>query len=255
MAIETVLGTNTKLVLVSQSHGSVRVPLNQNFDYTPRYTSKTIFEFDRTDAAINISLFEGADVRFEYLDTASKLVDAAVNDADPAADIVVDDPADYKEINIFANVKNSLGVIFQSVLAKGVRIKGSATTEPVREESRITREGDALNVLRVKGGAIEYTRALTTASTAFDQGAANDGTDKVTDEITTPGSSIVILDNDPELLASGERYLLVLVNGTDNDSLDTPYALVFSGTGNKTVTVTPAIGNADVLELFTVYIP
>lgn len=255
MAIETVLGTNTKLVLVSQSHGSVRVPLNQNFDYTPRFTSKTIFEFDRTDAAINISLFEGADVRFEYLDTASKLVDAAVNDVDPDADVVVDNPAEYKEISIFANVKNSLGVIFQSVLAKGVRIKGSATTEPVREESRITREGDALNVLRVKGGAIEYVRAQTLLSTTFDQGVANDGVDKVTDEITTPGSSIVIIDNDPEMLASGVRYLLVLINGTDNDSLDSPYTVAFSGAGFKTVTVTPAITVADVLELFTVYIP
>lgn len=255
MAIETVLGTQTKLVLVSQTHGSIRVPLNQRFDYTPRYTSRTIFEFDREDAAINISLFEGADIAFEYLDTESKLVDAAVNDADPGADVVVDNPAAYKEVNVFLNIKNSAGVIFQSVLAKGVRIKASATTEPVREESRITREGDALNVLRVKGGAIEYTRALTTASTAFDQGTANDGEDTVTDEITTPGSSIFTLDNDPELVDDPKRYLLALVNGTDNDSLDSPYTIAFSGTGNKTVTVTPAITNGDVFELFTVYIP
>ena len=98
MSIETIYGTSAKLSLVSQQHGSVRVPLNQNFDYTPRFSSKTIFEFDRTDAALVVSLFEGADVRFEYLDTESKLVDSCINDVDPASAIVVDDPATYSEI-------------------------------------------------------------------------------------------------------------------------------------------------------------
>ena len=136
------------------------------------------------------------------------------------------------------NIKNSLGNIFQAVLAKGVKIKGSATTEPVRDESRITRDGEALNVLRIKGGAIEYARGLATGSTAFDQSTANAASDYVTDEVTTPGSSIVTLANEPELLASGKRYLLVLLNGTDIVSLDAPPALVFSGTGNKMVTLT-----------------
>ncbi|MEQ1678742.1 MAG: hypothetical protein ABL876_18745 [Chitinophagaceae bacterium] len=253
MAIETVLGTNSKLVLVSQSHGSIRVPLNQNFDYTPRYTSKTVFEFDRTDAAISISLYEGTDVRFEHLDTDSKLVDAAINDVDPASAVVVDDPSDYKELNVFLNIKNSLGVIFQSVLAKGVRIKGSATAEPVRDESRITREGEALNVLRVKGGAIEYSRAKTATSTAFAQANANDGSDTDTDEVTTPGSSEYDLANVPETLASGKKYLLALLNGTDIESLDNPPTLVFTGT--QTVRITPALGATDVFELFTVYQP
>lgn len=256
MSIETILGTSTKLVLVSQTHGSVRVPLNQNFDYTPRFTSRTIFEFDRSEAAINVSLFEGADVRFEYLDTESKLVDAMVNDTDPAATIVADNPSDYNEITVYANVKNSLGVIFQSVLAKGVRIKGSATTETTREESRVTREGDALNVLRIKGGAIEYSRALKSGSTAFPQGAANDGADTVR---TDTGTSTYDLANTPEdVKVSAEvtrKYLVALINGTDNDSLDTPYGIAFSGTGNKTVTITPALGANDVFELFTVYIP
>lgn len=253
MAIETILGTNTKLVLVSQAHGSIRVPLNQNFDYTPRFTDKTIFEFDRSEAVLVVSLFEGADVRFEYLDTDSKLVDAAINDVDPDSSLVVDDPATYSTVNIFANVKNSLGKIFQAVLAKGVVIKGSATTETTRDESRITREGDALNVLRIKGGAIEYTRALDGASTAFAQGAANDGTDKTS--VTALGVTTYTLDNTPEDVGGGKQYLYALVNGTDNDSLDAPYVITFSGVGDKDVTITPALGANDVFELFTVYIP
>lgn len=256
MSVEVIYGFNTKLSLVSQTHGAIRVPLNQNFDYTPRFTAKTIFEFDRLDAALIVSLFEGADIRFEHLDTDSKLVDAAVNDQNPGAAIVEDDPSNYKEINIFLNTKNSLGKIFQCVIAKGVRLKGSATTEPVRDESRITRDGESLNVLRIKGGAMEYNRALTATSTAFAQGSANDATDVVSDESTTPGSSIVTLTNAPEVIPStGTRYVLILLNGTDISLLDSPPTVAFSGTGNKKVTVTPAITDTDVLEIFSVYIP
>jgi type III secretion system FlhB-like substrate exporter len=255
MSIETIYGTNAKLSLVSQQHGSIRVPLNQNFDYTPRFTSKTIFEFDRTDAALVVSLFEGADVRFEYLDTESKLVDSCINDVDPASAIVVDDPATYSEINIYLNIKNSLGKIFQSVLAMGVKVKGSATTEPVRDESRITRDCEALNVLRIKGGAIEYTRAKTAASTAFAQGTANNSTDVVAAPSSPVGSSIVTLAHEPEVARNTNRYLVILLNGTDISEMDSPPTVVFSGVDNTTVTVTPNLEVTDVLELFTVYIP
>ena len=253
MAIETIFGTQTKLVLVSQTHGSIRVPLNQNFDYTPRFTARSIFEFDRLDAAVSISTYEGADVRFEHLDTDSKLVDSAIGDQDPAATIVLDDPSNYKEIQMFANIKNSLGIIFQCVLAKGVKIKGSATTTPVREESRVTRDGEALNVQRIKGGAIEYTRALDATSTAFDQGAANDGTDSVA--VTASGVTTYNLTNTPEFFVNGKFYLLALVNGTDNDALDSPYTIELGGLAGKTVIISPALGVNDVFELFTVYSP
>jgi hypothetical protein len=255
MSIETIYGTNAKLSLVSQQHGSIRVPLNQNFDYTPRFTSKTIFEFDRTDAALVVSLFEGADVRFEYLDTESKLVDSCVNDVDPASTVVVDDPSTYSEINIYLNIKNSLGKIFQSVFAKGVKVKGSATTEPVRDESRITRDCEALNVLRIKGGAIAYTRAKIAASTAFAQGGANNSTDVVAAASDPVGSSIVTLAQAPEVVRGTDRYLLVLLNGTDISEMDTPPTVVFSGVDNTTVTITPKLEATDVIELFTVYIP
>ena len=256
MSIETIYGYNAKLSLVSQTHGSIRVPLNQNFDYTPRFTSKTIFEFDRLQAALIVSLFEGADVRFEYLDTTSKLTDSAINDVDPASSVVIDDPTDYKEVQMYLNIKNSLGKIFQSVFVQGAKIKGSATTEPVRDESRITRDGEALNVLRIKGGAILYTRAITSTSTAFAQGSANDATDTTSDEVTTPGSSIVTLTQDPEIVNNtGNRYLAILLNGTDISEMDVPPTVAFSGTGNKKITLTPALGNTDVLEVFSVYIP
>jgi hypothetical protein len=257
MAIETVLGKQTKIHLVSQSYGAVRVPLNQNFDYTPRITSKSIFEFDRLDAALNITNFEGSDVRFEYLDSSSKLVDSSINNLSPIASITVDDPASYAEFQIFLNVKNSAGAIFQSVLAYGVRVKGSATTENVTDESRITREGDALNALRVKSGAIEYTRAKTVASTAYDQALANGNSHIDTDTTESMGSSTYALANPPELIPplSTKRYLLALINGTDNTLLDAPYTIGFSGTGNKTVTITPQLTNTDVFELFSVYIP
>jgi len=157
---ETVVGTRTKLELVSQSHGAVRVPLAQSFDYTPRFTERTIFEFDNNEAALVVSTFDGSDVRFDYLDSDSNLVDSMLNDLDPTSSIVTHDPSVLREIQIILNIRNENGKIFQSVIAKGVRIRGVASTEPVREESTITIDGAATNVLRLKGGALEYNRIL-----------------------------------------------------------------------------------------------
>ena len=150
---ETIVGTRTKLELVSKTHGIVRVPLAQSFDYTPRYDERTIFEFDNAEAALVVTSYNGAEVRFDYFDSDSKLVDAVLQDIDPGSTITVHDPSVLKAIHTILNVRNEDGKIFQSILAKAIRIRGVAATEPVREESRITVDGTATNVLRVKGAA------------------------------------------------------------------------------------------------------
>ena len=244
---ETIVGTRTKLELVSETHGSVRVPLNQNFDYTPRFTERVIFEFDNDEAALIVSSFDGVDIRFDYLDSDSKLVDAALNDLDPGASVTVMDHSTLKSLNIFLNVKGEDGVIFQSILAKGVRVKGAATTEPVREESSVTIDGTATNVLRVKGAAILYTRILhdTPDVSVFLQGSLNSSVDK--NFPANPGPYTVAFDETAVNLGGGEYALLVLKNDEIADTAD--YTLTAA---DITLTAEPA--DTDVWEVYTTYI-
>ena len=159
--MELIQGVRTKVVLTSLTKGAVRVPLAQSFNYTPKITQRDINEFDNLEVAQIITSFDGVDISFDYLDSNSKLVDAMFADVDPASAVVLDDPSNYKMVNVFANMKGiDTGLIVSSVLAKACRAKGSPYTEPVKEEAKVTRDLAGTNVIKVKGAAILYTRIL-----------------------------------------------------------------------------------------------
>jgi hypothetical protein len=251
MSINFVVGTRTLLELVSQTHGAVRVPLAQNFDYTPAFEERRIFEFDTADAVAIVTNFNGVDVAFNHYDSDSKLVDAMINDLDPAGTAIADDPSQYKGVTILLNVRSKdTNKIFQSILVKNVNLTGAAASEPVREEAQIARSGTGTNVLRIKGAAIEYNRALRAASTAFAQGVANSHADVVATlnvdvyEFDVTNTPQVVSAASPDL--DGESLIYVLKNGS-----------VYTGATItiKTVSI-PAVdfGANDVFEVYTTYI-
>jgi len=247
---ETVVGTRTKLELVSKSHGIVRVPLAQSFDYTPRYDERTIFEFDNSEAALVVTSYNGAEVRFDYFDSDSKLVDAMLQDIDPGSTITVHDPSVLKGIHTILNVRNESGKIFQSILAKAIRIRGVAATEPVREESRITVDGTATNVLRVKGAGLLYSRILadSPAGSVYLQAVPpNSDTDQ--NFPASPGPYVITFNKNAELVeiqGVSKRDIMVLKNGVEVTTGYTISATQF------TVSTTPAA--TDVWEVFTAYL-
>jgi len=168
--METIQGVRTKLELVSYSHGSVRVPLAQAFNYTPKITARTINEFDNLEAAMIVTTYDSTDVTFDYFDSDSNLVDAMFADSSPAASIVVDDPSDYRRVYLMANVKAlNTGKIFASVIAKACVAKGAPYTEPVLEEAKVTRDLTGTNCIKIKGAAMHYQRMLANSTTAFQQ--------------------------------------------------------------------------------------
>ena len=204
--MDTIQGVRTKVVLVSFGHGAIRVPLQQTFNITPRFTERTINEFDNLEPVQIVTTYEAVDCTFEYLETDSKLVDAAINDQDPAAAIVVDDPSSYQPVTIFANSKSlTSGKIFAGTLIKGCMAKGSPYTEPVKEERRVTRDFTGLNVLNIKGGGVYYQRMVSNAP-AFAQGASNAYADLTfsSNKVTNAKDALVI---------NGNYYMLVLKNG------------------------------------------
>ncbi len=244
---ETVVGTRTKLELISQTHGSIRVPLNQNFSYTPTFTERTIFEFDNPEAALVVTSFDGADIQFDYLDSDSKLVDAALNDLDPGAAVTVHDPSVLKEVNIVVNVRGEDGLIFQSVLAKGVRISGITSAEPVREESSITVDGAATNVLRLKGAALLYSRVLanTPDASVYDQIIPPNSSTDQNFAVSTPFK--ITLDKTAVAIdEAGTLAVLVLKNGE-------PVTTGFTVTSTEFTVDDPGPLDTDVWELITAY--
>ena len=251
MGLNFIVGTRTLLEIVSQTHGAVRVPLAQNFDYTPSFEERRIFEFDTADAVAIVSNFNGVDIAFTHYDSDSKLIDAMINDLDPAGTAITDDPSQYKSVTVLLNIRSKdTNKIFQSVLVQGLNLTGAAASEPVREEGQIARSGAGTNVLRIKGAAIEYNRALRTASTAFAQGAANSHADVVaTLDVTVYKFSVI---NTPQIVNAanpdldGESIIYVLKNGVE---------YVGATVAAKVVSIPKDdFGANDVFEVFTAYV-
>lgn len=205
--MDTIQGLRTKVVLVSFSHGAIRIPLQQSFNITPRFTERTINEFDNLEPALIVTTYEAVDCSFEYLDSDSKLVDAAVNDQDPGAAFVVDDPSAYQPLTVFANHKSlTSGLIFASTIVKGCMAKGSPYTEPVKEEMRVTRDLSGLNSLNIKGAGIYYQRMVSSAP-AYSQSVPPN----VYADHSFVGKSVHNAKD--ALLYNGSYALLVLKNG------------------------------------------
>jgi len=245
--MESIQGVRTKLVLVSGSHGAIRVPLAQSLNYTPRLTERTINEFDNLEAAMVVTTFDGVDITFDYLDSDSNLVDASFADADPSGDVIIDDPSNYKMVHVFANMKGlETGKIFASILAKNCRAKGSPYTEPVKEEARITRDLSGTNVLKVKGGAILYSRILTAVPdvSVYDQAIPPNAYADLNMAVSTP--FVATLAQSGEDLGGGKFYLWCLKNGVEVTTGFTVTATTF------TAADTPV--DTDVWELYTVYL-
>lgn len=245
---ETVVGTRTKLELISESHGAVRVPLAQSFDYTPNFEERKIFEFDNDEAILVVTNFDGVDIRFDYLGSDSKLVDAMLNDLDPGATVTQHDPSTLKEILTLLNVRDENGLIFQSVLAKGVRIKGVASTEPVREESTITVDGGATNVLRFIGAGLLYTRILANVPDAsvYDQSIPpNSRTDA-----NFPGSTPFKITLDETAVAIDEAGTLSVIVRKNGEEVDTGFTV----SSTEFTVDDPGPTDTDIWEVVTAFI-
>lgn len=248
--MELIQGVRTKVVLVSDTHGAVRVPLAQSFNYTPKMTERNINEFDNLEVAQVITTYDGSDVTFDYLDSDSKLVDAMFADVNPASTAVLDDPSNYKLVTVFANMKGiDTGKIVSSVLCKACRAKGSPYTEPVKEEAKVTRDLSATNTIKVKGAAILYTRIhLATGYSGYSQAIPpNAYTDTVSGisgySGCTTGFAETLIPYDG---VSGYDFY-VLKNGTDVTG-EVGYTMTASG---FTITDVPAA--TDVWEVFGLY--
>jgi len=138
-------------------------------------------------------------------------------------------------------------------LARGVKITGAASAEPVREEGIIARSGVAINVLRLKGVALEYNRVLRSGSSAFAQGSANSQADVETVVVTTQetfnttNTPQPVEAQDPLVLDPSGAIIYVLRNGER-------YTGNIGVTGTLVSIPTAEFAVDDVFEVWTSYI-
>ena len=241
--MEVMQGIRTKLVLVSFSHGAVRIPLAQTLNYTPKITERNINEFDNLEVALIVTTYDGADMTFDYLESDSKVVDAMFADISPTSDIVIDDPSNYMPVTLFANVKTlESGKIFASILAKSCKTKGAPYTEPVLEEAKVTRDMSGLNIVKLKGVVLLYSRVLAPSPDAgvylqtVPPNAYSDGNFNGGNAYTWAQTAVAI---------NGSYVVHALLNGYE---VTTGFTATSSG-----VTLDDAPADTDVWEFFTAY--
>jgi hypothetical protein len=244
--METIQGQRTKLELISYSHGSIRVPLAQALNYTPKITARTINEFDNLEAAMIVTTYDSTDVTFDYFDSDSKLVDAIFADSNPAATVVVDDPSDYRRVYLMANVKAlNTGKIFASILAKACVAKGAPYTEPVLEEAKVTRDLTGTNCIKVKGSAMYYQRMLASspAVSVYQQAVPPN----INVDLKFPGSGPFTVTNAKTALQFDgvNYYAVVLKNGVE---VTTGFTMT-----STTFTVPTSPATTDIWEAYYLY--
>jgi hypothetical protein len=252
---ELIVGQRIKLEMVSFSHGAVRVPLAQSFDYNPQYTERKLFEFDNPATAAIIDVFDGVTVRFSYFDSDSNLVDAMLNDRDPTDTVVLYDPSTLLATNLFLNIKReTTGKIFQSVLINGFKASGVSTTEPVREESQVTVDGSCLNAYRLKGAAILYTRVLAASpdSGVYAQGIPpnsweDSAWDSGDDDVDLAKDAVAITGNP---YGDSALVLLAVKNGV---AVTTGFTAV-SSMDTTTITLDESPAATDIWEFYSAYL-
>lgn len=152
-------GQNTSFDLVSQTHGRKRLKFVETFEVDPSHSNKRLYFFN-TKESLAISIFEGVNGNFGYLETEETYFLAMVMDQDPSLDIINDDPGAYLEFNILLNSRNERGNQRNSIFVKGCRIAGVPESMAPREEqhSRVGFIGKTR--YKIKGGGIMYLRVL-----------------------------------------------------------------------------------------------
>lgn len=152
-------GQNTSFDLISQTHGRKRLKFVESFEVDPSHSNKRLYFFN-TKESLAISIFEGVNGNFGYLETEEIFFLAMVMDQDPTLVVINDDPGAYLEFCLLLNSRNERGNQRNSILVKGARIAGVPESMSPREEQHSRVGFIGRTRYKIKGGGIMYLRIL-----------------------------------------------------------------------------------------------
>lgn len=251
-------GQNSDFMLVSKSHGPYTLGFVESFDVDVSHTNKKLFFFGKKEA-LTVSVFEGVSGRFGFLETEEKYLVSGIMDINPTTLTVInDDPSAYYEFNLILNQKNEEGVIENGLFVKGCRVTGLPESVAPREEQHGNISYIGATRYKMKGGAIQYSRIVST-SPAY----TTTGDIVVVEASPGPGPYVATLPQVPvavniENNTTTRLYLAVYKNGKDitkDAALMANVVVAVSGSPDVgTVTIT-TMAATDVYDVYTVYKP
>lgn len=159
------VGLDTKISMVSATHGRKRVPLAQTLSFTPKKTVTPVGEFDDRYPVMTYETYEGATVAFETMQADQVDVDAMIMDLDPNQAIIVSDPANHQQLRaIYCNFTGrNLGVQYGAEYLEACRLSGNPTSHALKTATKRTQTFEGTRYFRVGGktgqkAAIQYVR-------------------------------------------------------------------------------------------------
>ncbi len=220
MAADIFFGQNTSFQLISRTHGTKKLKFVEAFEVDPTHTNKRLWFFN-TKEALAISIFEGVNGSFGYLETQEKSFLAMIMDQDPNVDISNDDPGAYLEFHILLNSRNEVGKQRNAIFVKGCRIAGVPESLAPKEEqhSRVSYIGATR--YKVKGGGIMYVRALAAVPDVSVFATPEDSNFDVAGVLTLPLNPANVNIYDP---VTKRPWLAAFKNGMDmtQEAIDDP---------------------------------
>lgn len=159
------VGLDTKISMVSATHGRKRVPLAQTLTFTPKKTVTPVGEFDDRYPVLTYETYEGGSVAFETLQADQVDVDAVMMDLDANQAIIVSDPANHQIVRaIYSNFTGrSTGYQYGAEYLEGCRVSGNPTSHALKTPTKRTQNFEGTRYFRIGGktgqkAAIQYTR-------------------------------------------------------------------------------------------------
>lgn len=248
-------GQNTSFELISRTHGKRKLKFVEAFEVDPAHTNKKLYFFN-TKEMLAISIFEGCNGNFGYLETEEKYFLSMIMDQDPTAEVINDDPGAYLPFQILLNSRNEVGRQRNGIFVKGARIAGVPESLAPREEQHSRVGFIAATRYKIKGGGFYHARVLaaTPAGTVF-QVPADDLNFDATGLVSLP-AAFVPHDINIYDAVTKRNWVAVFKNGDDvtQEAIDNPGMFTVSvvgGVGQIQLPAAPAA--ADVWEFIIPY--
>jgi len=239
------LGKQSRMDIVSYSHGRLRIPIQQTLTITPKMSAGMVEEFDNDNPILTYRQYEGCDLAFEVLETDLPDLKAVLMDVDPAGTVIGYDESQLKRVNAFINYtgKNST-IVYMGDYIENLNLSASPVTGTLKDPMKVTRTfmgTRRVNVEAKQGGKCQifYDR--------FYSGSAVFSTPDDVAFSSQVGTFRKTAATYVDSTGTTVPVLAVFKNGLKLDPTDDEYTI---GGGGTTITMEETLATHDIVEVF-----
>lgn len=252
------VGQDTKISIVSYSHGRKRVPLAQSLAFTPKKAVNIVGEFDDRYPVLTYETYEGVDVNFETLQADQIDLDAMIMDQDPNSAVINMDPANNGQVNIYCNYfGRNTAYQYGGEYAERCRLSGQPNTHSLKDATKRNQTFMGTRYFRIEGktgfkAAIQYTRFVNVPAFVTADDVAMTGSTGVFPNQPFPFPLAPTANNG--VIGGTQNYIAAFKNGLPINGNANLGATDFTISVNTMTTAVPTVAG-DVIEVYTVCSP